>query len=166
MKKIIAATFGALTALISCSRTESDAFLALDRAIELQEDYDRMHSCLTDSLRVRFLEAQTDSVKWEAAHEMEKFTAYHNIDTCHRYVMHMLDLCGDDYGRKSTSEACYANILYKMDSLGTCLLKAFCHSHGIVAVDCNIFIVTLVESYTFSPKKVDCRYYKHQFPTL
>ena len=121
MKKIIAATFGALTALISCSRTESDAFLALDRAIELQENYDRRHSCLTDSLRVRFLEAQTDSVKWEAAHEMEKVTAYHNIDTCHRYVMHMLDLCGDDHGRKSTSEACYANILYKMDSLGKAL---------------------------------------------
>ena len=33
----------------------------------------------------------------------------------------MIELCGNDASRKSISEACYANILYKMDSLGKAL---------------------------------------------
>ena len=117
MKKIILLSSIVTTALISCTEPKKRAYESLDRSIELQDHYDRKHTDLKDSLITVFMSAETGSAQWNAANQIEEITAYHNIDTCYHYLMHMMALCGDDEYKSQTSKACYANILYKMDSL-------------------------------------------------
>ena len=95
--------------------------MSLDHAIDKQGYYDSIFSQTRDSLLQNYLLAQTDSSRWEAAYKMEKILYYHNIDSCHFYVSKMLDLHGNDIRQKTISQACYAYILYKMDSLQTAL---------------------------------------------
>lgn len=176
----------AIATLISCSGPDKDIFAELDRAIGLQEEYDRRHSKMKDSLTGIFNSAMTDSARWEAADRLELITAYHNIDTCHHYVLHMLESCGNDPRRKSISEACYANILYKMDSLGKALevlnridrtelplkaMRRYCnagyHIYGELSSTNPELILAREDiiSYWWSKDSCDvqCAYYHHEF---
>lgn len=110
-----------ITGLISCSKSEKKLYMSLDLAIEQQGDYDRIFYQTRDSLSRNYMLASTDSCRWEAAYKLEKILYYHNIDSCHFYVRRMLDLHGNDIRQKNISQACYAYILYKMDSLKTAL---------------------------------------------
>lgn len=117
MNKLSTIILVAFATFVSCSGPGKKVFTELDRAIGLQEEFDRRHTEIKDSLTEAFNNAPTDSARWEAADRLEQIMVYHNIDTCHHYVQHMLQSCGDDARKKSISESCYANILYKMDSL-------------------------------------------------
>ena len=108
-------------ALFSCSRDRQRAFDALDRAIEMQPVYDSSYVRINDGLRARFLGAETDSIRWERAYDLERILYYHDVDSCHRYVREMLRLGAGDARQEQIAAACYANILYKMDSLETAL---------------------------------------------
>ena len=105
--------------LCSCSRSERKLYNNLDSAIERQSYYDGLFSQTKDSLLNNYKRQQNDSCKWEAAYKLEKILYYHNIDSCHFYVSKMLSLHGNNVRQKSISQACYAYILYKMDSLKT-----------------------------------------------
>lgn len=107
--------------LISCAKYNSRHFSSLDRAIEFQAKYDRKYTQIKDSLTTLYRYAETDSAKWEAAFKLEKILSYHNIDSCHHYIDEMRRLHGNDLRRERISEASYASILYKMDSLQTAL---------------------------------------------
>ncbi|MBO4670511.1 MAG: hypothetical protein J5640_01520 [Bacteroidales bacterium] len=106
-----------LLALCSCERGSREYLAALDRAIEMKPVYDSLYVSRQDSLRRLFLDAGSDSLKWERAYEIEKVLFYHDVDSCHRYVREMLRLSGDDPRRRGLSQSCYANILFKLDSL-------------------------------------------------
>ncbi len=121
MKNLVFAIPLLFLLIAACSRRGNEHFAALDRAIELQDVYDLKYDSIQDSLRLVFSNAQSDSTKWEALFGLESFYFYHDIDSCYSTVMSMLNLCGDDIRQKSISECCYANILYKMDSIGTAL---------------------------------------------
>ena len=121
MKTRIFYIFCAILSLIACSRAEKKLYGQLDLAIERQSHYDHIYYQNQDSLLTQYKLADTDSSKWEAAYNLEKILYYHNIDSCHFYVLRMLDLHGDDIRQKAISQSCYAYILYKMDSLKTAL---------------------------------------------
>lgn len=110
----------ALCLLFSCARTEQERFAALDRAIDNQQIYELQQIHLEDSLRLRCQYAPTDSARWEAAYQLEKMLNYRDIDACYASVKDMLRLSGDRRQRH-ISDAAYANILYKMDSLQSAL---------------------------------------------
>ena len=107
--------------MFSCSSPNRDYFLSLDQAIELQAEFDREYTHIKDSLTALFRNAETDSAKWEAAFELEKILSYHDIDSCHHYINEMRSLHGNDQRQLYITEASYAHILYKMDSLQTAL---------------------------------------------
>lgn len=109
--------------LASCSSRRGGHFAALDRAIELQDYYDRKYDDIQDSLRILYRSAQSDSAKWEALYALESFYFYHDIDSCYSTVLKMIDLGRKDHRQKVISDCCYANILYKMDSIGTALQR-------------------------------------------
>lgn len=111
----------ALVAIVSCSKSNMKYYSALDQAIKFQDEYDIRYNLMKDSLIRQYKGAQSDSVKWEAAYRLENILSYHNIDTCHFYVRRMLELHGNDKHRENISKVCYANILYKMDSVRTAL---------------------------------------------
>ena len=121
MKKHFITLILVLGALISCSKSNTKYFSALDKAIELQAEFDIEYAHVKDSLTALFKHAETDSAKWEAAFKLEKMLAYHNIDSCHHYINEMRSLYGNDIRQAYISEASYASILYKMDSLQTAL---------------------------------------------
>ena len=121
MKKACFCLIASLMALSSCTRGSRDPFEALDRAIELQGFYDQRYDQRQDSLRRAYQLPHSDSIRWELAYKLEKNYFYHNVDSCYRYTQEMLRLSGNDPVRRSVSEACTANILYKMDSLQTAL---------------------------------------------
>ena len=117
MKK---AYFAALLLAVAISCTPSGTrglFSELDKAIEMKPAFDTRHERKQDSLRLSLSQAETEAQKWETTYELEKIFFYHDVDSCYSYIRDMLSLHGNDPGRKATSEACYANILYKMDSL-------------------------------------------------
>ena len=93
MNKLWTVIFLAFATLASCSGPDKKVFTELDHAIGLQEDFDRIHSEVKDSLTDRFNSAVTDSARWEAADRLEQITAYHNIDTCHHYIMSFQLIC-------------------------------------------------------------------------
>ena len=107
--------------LAGCSRPGARHFAALDRAIERQEEYDLLHDRLQDSLRTEALRSGSDSARWEAVYALESFFFYHDIDSCYAAVREMLSLSGSDSRQRRIGESCYANILYKMDSLDAAL---------------------------------------------
>ena len=121
MRKLFFALFLAIPVLASCSKAVPKHFAALDRAIESQEVFDLKQTHIQDSLRLRFQHAAGDSAKWEAAYKLQTILSYRDIDSCYYTVRDMLRLCGNDRRRRAISESCYANILYKMDSLSTAL---------------------------------------------
>lgn len=121
MKYILFSAFFALILFASCEKERSASFALLDQAIENKEEFDLRHERLQDSLRTAFALAVTDSVRWESAYRLEKIFFYHDVDSCYSYVRRMLSLQGSDVRRRGISGACYANILYKMDSLGRAL---------------------------------------------
>ena len=121
MKKTCFFLLASLMALSSCSRGSKDPFVALDRAIELQNVYDSRYDQRQDSLRRAYQLAHSDSIRWELAYKLEKNYFYHNVDSCYRYTQEMIRLSGNNPVRRSISEACSANILYKLDSLQTAL---------------------------------------------
>ncbi len=123
MKKLVFAIFPVLILIASCSGRKGGHFAALDRAIELQDYYDLKYDNIQDSLRTLCRHAQSDSAKWEALYELESFYFYHDIDSCYSSVVKMMDLGKNDHRQKTISECCYANILYKMDSIGTALVR-------------------------------------------
>lgn len=113
--------FAVLVALCSCSRDRQKAFEALDRAIEMQPVYDSAYVRKNDGLRERYLRAESDSVRWERAYDLEKTLFYHDVDSCYRYVLEMRRLSGGDPVKRGLSDACHANILFKLDSLSRAL---------------------------------------------
>ncbi len=117
MKKSLLILVSAIGALFSCSRGGQEVFDSLDRAILLQDHYDSLYLEHLGSLRSLYLEAGNDSLRWEKAFELEKVLFYHDVDSCYRYVREMLRLSGNDPAKTATSESCYANILFKLDSL-------------------------------------------------
>lgn len=117
MKKAIYAIFAGLAAWVSCTNPVSEQFSALDRAIDRQEMYDLLQTHVQDSLSLRYQNTMTDSLKWEAAYKLQSILSYRDIESCYNSIQDMLDLCGDDRRQKCISESCYANILYKMDSI-------------------------------------------------
>ena len=123
MKKLVFAYFILIIMLLSCSRKDKQFFNALDRAIELQDEYDLKYDLVQDSLRLLYSGARSDSARWEALYELESFYFYHDIDSCYSTVKSMLSLYGNDTRQKTISECCYANILYKMDSTATALTR-------------------------------------------
>ena len=121
MKRNFFACFLLFFLLGACSRPGPKHFAALDRAIERQDEYDLFHVRLQDSLRSTSLRAGSDSARWEGVFALESFFSYHDIDSCYATVREMLSLAGNDDRQRRISESCYANILYKMDSLGVAL---------------------------------------------
>ena len=120
MKKTCFSTFLLCFVLCSCRWSEPSYFTALDMAINLQDYYNLSHSAKQDSLRLLYLSAENDSSRWNAAYGLEKILLYHDIESCHQSVLNMLRLSSDDRQR-TISRSCYANILYKMDSVKTAL---------------------------------------------
>ncbi len=121
MKTRIFHLSAALLLVLSCSVENRSYLQDLDRAIEQKEEFDLSHERLQDWYRLQFRVASTDSARWEAAYSLEKIFFYHDVDSCYHYTQEMLRLQGRDLRRCGTSAACYANILYKMDSLGRAL---------------------------------------------
>lgn len=121
MKTRIFHLSAALLLVLSCSVENRSYLQDLDRAIEQKEEFDLSHKRLQDWYRLQFRVASTDSARWEAAYSLEKIFFYHDVDSCYHYIQEMLRLQGRDRRRCGTSAACYANILYKMDSLGRAL---------------------------------------------
>lgn len=119
MKKTCFILISTLATCFSCTDEHRKPFAALDRAIELQQVYDLRHRQRQDSLRDIYFQQETDSARWRAAFELEKLFFYHNVDSCYRYCQKMITLSGNDAERLATSKACYANILFKTDSLTT-----------------------------------------------
>lgn len=117
MKRIIFCLLPAILTVVSCEKGNRDYLDALDRAIDMKPVYDSLYVCRQDSLRTLFLSADSDSLRWVRAYEIEKVLFYHDVDSCHRYVREMMRLSGDDPLRRGLSESCYANILFKLDSL-------------------------------------------------
>lgn len=121
MKKSCIILFLLSGLLFSCSSPNMKYLQKLEKAIELQDYYDSEYNRVKDSLRLVYLTADSDSSKWEAAYRLERILSYHDIDSCHYYVKAMLSLHRGESRHKRISESCYANILYKMDSLTTAL---------------------------------------------
>lgn len=121
MKKILFPAFFVLFLLLSCRSENNATFALLDQTIENKFFFDFKHEQMQDSLRSIYGRALTDSARWEAAYRLEKIFFYHDVDSCYSYVQRMLDLQGKDVRRRGISGACYANILYKMDSLNRAL---------------------------------------------
>lgn len=119
MKKSCFAAALLVILAVSCSKRHQEYLNALDYTISEKETYDRIHYRMQDSLRTLYLQAACDSSRWEAAYQLEKIFFYHDVDSCYAYVRRMLDLQGSDARRRGISGSCYANILYKMDSLAT-----------------------------------------------
>lgn len=120
MKKSCFAVLTVLFALCSCKGPGQDVYASLDNAISLQDYYDIFQNSRQDSLRMQILTAAGDSLKWEMSYSLEKILSYRDIESCHECVADMMLLSCNDQQRR-ISEACYANILYKMDSLKTAL---------------------------------------------
>ncbi len=118
MKPHIFLTLLALLCAVSCGRQSND-WSSLDRAIEIQSFYEGIHMQKQDSLRKIYSQSCTDEDRWDAAYELEKIFFYYNIDSCYHYVEKMLSFNEDDTRRRTVSQACKANILYKMDSLSS-----------------------------------------------
>ena len=106
--------------LLSCSPAGKDYYRALNKAIELQDYYILAHNAKQDSLRLVYLGAENDSSRWEAAYALEKILFYHDIESCYQSVSWMMKDANDSR-QKVISQCCYANILYKMDSLSRAL---------------------------------------------
>ena len=121
MKKACISLLAALVAVLSCSRDRQRVFENLDSAIKSQPVYDSAYVRKNNGLRALFLDAETDSVRWERAYDLERILYYHDVDSCYRYIREMRRLQRGDARQKAISESCYANILYKMDSTGTAL---------------------------------------------
>ena len=119
MKKLCFAAILTIFGLISCSSPEQKYYSRLDHAIEHSAMYDHNYTHRKDSLMALYNTAVSDSAKWEAAYGLERILSYHNIDSCHLFIRKMLSLHGMDQRQKFISEACYAYILYKMDSIKT-----------------------------------------------
>ena len=117
VKRYVFILAGLLAALFSCSRSGEEAFGSLDRAIELQEHYDSLYLDNITALREQYQEADNDSLKWERAFALEKVLFYHDVDSCYRYVKEMRRLDKGDPKMQGFSESCYANILFKLDSI-------------------------------------------------
>lgn len=100
---------------------ENGRFKALDKAIAHREFYDRCHMHLQDSLRNRLRSAKNDEQKWGTTHDLEKIFFYHDLDSCHAYIRQMKTLCEGDPHRLATSNVCYANCLFRMDSISRSL---------------------------------------------
>jgi len=113
--------FAALLLVLSCSVENRSYLQDLDRAIEQKSEFDLSHERMQDWYRLQFRVASSDSARWEAAYSLEKIFFYHDVDSCYHYIREMLRLQGRDQRRCGTSAACYANILYKMDSLSRAL---------------------------------------------
>lgn len=107
-------------AMFSCSGPGEQYYDALDRAIVLQDYYDLSHSAREDSLRLLYMRAQNDSLRWETSFKLERVLNYRDIESCHQTVSWMMK-DATDARQRLISECCYANILYKMDSIGTAL---------------------------------------------
>ncbi|MBR3074957.1 MAG: hypothetical protein IKH11_04270 [Bacteroidales bacterium] len=121
MKKSCFALFACFFALLCCSPATERHFKALDKAIDLQDYYNLAHNAKQDSLRLAYLGANSDSSRWEAAYALEKILFYHDIESCYQSVSLMMK-DATDKRQKTISQCCYANILYKMDSLGTAFM--------------------------------------------
>ena len=117
MKKFCFCIFFVLLLGSGCAKRQMSYLDTLDQTIGQKAYYDAIYHARLDSLRLRYLAAGEDSARWEAAYQLEKIFFYHDVDSCHSYVRRMLALQGEDGRRKSISGSCYANILYKMDSL-------------------------------------------------
>lgn len=121
MKKSCFLVFALLLLSVSCEKERRAFLLTLDDTIERKADFDIVHEHLQDSLRSVLSAATTDSARWEASYNLEKIFFYHDVDSCYGYIRKMLQLQGKDPRRRGISGACYANILYKMDSLSRAL---------------------------------------------
>lgn len=120
MKRLIPAIVGAIALVIaSCSGKNEDYFSSLDRSIEKQEMYDLIHTHSVDSLRLLCQMSSSRVSKWKASKALYNYLNYNDIDSCYLCVKDMLRYCGSDRYRQTVTRVCYANILYKMDSLQT-----------------------------------------------
>lgn len=106
-----------ITVLCSCGTYSNKVFYALDKAIEQRSVYDARYEETIRHLRDNYYNAQTDSARWEAAHELESLFYIHNIDSCARYIMEMKRLQGSDIRRRIITESSHAQNLYRTDSL-------------------------------------------------
>lgn len=120
MKKSCFTFFLLIIALCAGCRQEKPYFTALDRAIQLQDYYDLAQNARQDSLQMLYLKAKNDSGRWEASFQLEKMQFYRDVESCYSTVLNMLILSTDDRQR-GISESCYANILYRADSLNKAL---------------------------------------------
>lgn len=121
MKKSCIPILAAALLAISCERERHSYLDLLDSTVEKKASFDWQHEQKQDSLRLQYREAASDEARWEAAYQLEKIFFYHDVDSCYSYIQQMLRLQGNDPRRRGVSAACYANILYKMDSLGRAL---------------------------------------------
>ena len=122
MKKTCFLGFLSLLFLFSCVREQRPYLVLLDQAIENRDVYDQAHERMENEYRYQYRMAKSDSARWEAAYRLEKIFFYHDVDSCYSYVRRMLRLQGRDARRRGVSGSCYANILYKMDSLNRALM--------------------------------------------
>ena len=109
--------FAALSA--GCNKDKPD-YKALDRAIQMQDYYDLVQDARQDSLQLLYQKAGSDSARWEASFLLEKIQFYRDVESCYSTIINMLRL-GKDERQRQVSESCYANILYRADSLGKAL---------------------------------------------
>ena len=157
---VILSTF----ALISCSKSEHEYFSRLDHALQHSDLYDHNYTHKKDSLISLYDAATSDSSKWEAAYGLERILSYHNIDSCYLFVKEMLNLHGADGRQKFISEVCYANLLYKMDSIKTAQrvfehIDTTCIPKSALKIYCDagyhIYSELLLSKPEYSQKKQD-----------
>ena len=117
MKRAFPGLLSLLVVLCSCTAHNNKAFFALDKAIEQRSFYDARYEETIQHLRENYYSAQTDSSRWEAAHELESLFYIHNIDSCARYILEMKRLQGNDFRRRIITESSHAQNLYRTDSL-------------------------------------------------
>lgn len=118
MKRMIftlISAFALVESAVSCSDPLKKQYAALDRAIECQSQYDMAYQQRKDSLVAAMNDAQSDSLKWEIAFQLDQMLIYNNIDSCYRYIAEMLRLCGDDQRQRSVSQTRYVKYLCKND---------------------------------------------------
>ena len=119
MKKVFFAIITAVGVLISCTDSYKNTYARLDRAIDLQSQYDMEFSQKKDSLVRLFQNSDTDSIKWESAFLLEKMFSYHDMDSCKHYLNTMFELCGNDIRQRKITECRNIYYIYKSGDLET-----------------------------------------------
>ena len=110
MKRIVLLLLG--FSLVACAR---DPFAELDEIFDRNEEIDKRVRLKTESLRSRFEEASSDSLRWEYAEDLYDEWKHLNLDSCAYYNDVMLRYAGDNSSRELRSKSALVRTLVRQD---------------------------------------------------